>query len=139
MSFSERPTIERRHVVRRPVRRRSRNDEGPQFILGLDFGFSRDYTALALLERVAFNDTDGIDEGGTVRNRAQYLVRHLKRFRLRTEAPEIIAHVANTMQKRRLAGRTGLIVDGTGAGLPIVQEMRRRGLMPVAITITGGA
>ena len=43
------------------------------------------------------------------------------------------------MASRTLARRTGLIIDATGGGIPIAQEMRRQRLRPVPITITGGA
>jgi hypothetical protein len=60
------------------------------------------------------------------------------RFPLGTESPEIIAFVSQLMARRKLAGRTRLVVDATSFGMPITQEMRRRGLMPVPITFTSG-
>jgi hypothetical protein len=38
--------------------------------------------------------------------------------------------------RKPYTGQTGLIVDASGIGLPIVNEMRRYGLNPVPVTIT---
>jgi hypothetical protein len=39
-------------VHRRSVRRRSRNEERPRYVIGIDFGLTKNYTALAMLECV---------------------------------------------------------------------------------------
>ena len=138
MLFRERPRAQRRDVARRSIRRRSRGEENPKFVVALDFGFSRDFTALVLLQRVEDGNDPLCEESDVGENPIKYHVLHLKRFPLRTQMPEIISFVAQLLARRTLAGRTGLVVDATGAGIPIVQEMRRRGMRPVAITITGG-
>ena len=43
------------------------------------------------------------------------------------------------MARRTLAGRTRLVVDASGIGIPIVKEMRRYGLRPEPITFTAGS
>jgi hypothetical protein len=134
---SQRPNVHRRSVERRSVRRLSRGDQNPKFVLALDFGFVRDYTALVLVERVNCPD-DPLMRTNAAEDRVQYHVRDIKRFPLGTQTPQIIENICQRMTLRSLAGRTSLIVDATGAGIPIVQEMRQRGLRPVPITITGG-
>jgi hypothetical protein len=135
--FSERFNVQRRSVERRSVQRRSRNEEDPQFVIAVDFGLVRDFTALAVAERVKPPD-DGAADRMSSHAAERFHVRELKRFPLRTQSPEIIDFICQLMARPWLGGRCGLIVDASGAGLPIVQEMRRRGLRPVAITITGG-
>jgi hypothetical protein len=97
-----------------------------EYYVGLDLGQAADYTAIAVLER-----TDGADGA-----RARYALRHLERTRERPY-PEIVARVVALLGEPALAGAT-LIVDATGVGAPVVDELRRAGVRPVAVTITGG-
>ena len=121
-------------VHRRSVRRRSRNEERPRYVIGIDFGFTNSYTALAMLECV---ERPADHSASTSQpNPIAYHVGHLKRFKLGTDTPEIISFVSNLMMTKSLRGQTGLIVDASGIGLPIVKEMRRCGLNPVPVTIT---
>jgi Terminase RNaseH-like domain len=69
---------------------------------------------------------------------SHYHVRDLKRFALGTQTPEIIENICRRMARRSLVDRIGLIVDATGIGSPVVQQMRELGLRPIPITITGG-
>jgi hypothetical protein len=138
MTASERPTTRRRDVVRHSVRRRSRDEESPTFVVAVDLGISRNFTALVLLERVERQVDEARDDRDPAQNLIVYHVRHLKRFPLGTESPEIIEFISQLMARRTLAGRTGLVVDASGIGMPIVKEMRRCGLRPVPITFTSG-
>src|SRR5713101_2531494 len=94
-----------------------------KFVLGLDLGQTRDYTAVAALDR----------------ERHEYEVPYLCRFPLGTPYTEIVRSVV------RLARRLGdefdaLVVDATGVGPPVVDLLRphidRRKLY--GVTITGG-
>jgi hypothetical protein len=96
------------------------------FYLGLDLGQAQDYTALTIVELV-----DSAKE-------AQFHVRHLERFALRTPYPAIAARVATMIDRPPLAGCTTVVVDATGVGRPVVDMMRRANISPVAVTITGG-
>ena len=89
------------------------------FIVGLDLGQARDYTALAIIEKM---------EGGI------YHVRRLERTR-GTPYPEVVARGGVIMQK--LPG-AALVVDGTGVGAQVVDMFRQAGLEPTAIYIHGG-
>jgi hypothetical protein len=91
-----------------------------------------------LLERVERPVDEIPDDRDPAQNPIVYHVRHLKRFPLGTESPEIIEFISQLMARRTLAGRTGLIVDATSFGMLIAQEMRRCGLRPVPITFTSG-
>jgi len=138
MPTSERPVTPRRDVVRHSVRRRSRNEESPKFIVAVDLGISRNFTALVLLERVDCQCDETRDDLDPVQNPIVYHVLHLKRFPLGTESPEIIEFISQLMARRTLAGRIRLVVDASGIGMPIVKEMRRYGLRPEPITFTSG-
>jgi hypothetical protein len=121
-------------VHRRSIRRRSRDEEDPRYVIGIDFGITRNYTALAILERVDCRANSSTSTQHP--NPIVYHVGHLKRFALGTDTPEIINFVSDFMKVKRYAERTGLIVDASGIGAPIVKEMRRYGLYPVPVTIT---
>ncbi len=89
------------------------------FILGLDLGQARDYTALAIIEK---------PEG------AIYHVRRLERTR-GTPYPDVVSRVKEILEK--LPG-AALVVDATGVGAPVVDAFRQAGLKPIAIYIHGG-
>jgi hypothetical protein len=89
------------------------------FIIGLDLGQSKDYTALAIIEKL---------EG------AIYHVRKLERTR-GTPYPDVVSRVKVILEKLPDAG---LVVDATGVGAPVVDMFRQAGLKPIAIYIHGG-
>ena len=115
----------------------------PSYLIGLDLGRVRDYTALCVVEQWAA-------PGG-----AGYDVRHLDRWRdlSYTEVPGRVRAVLDGLQAaadRHDLARYGpnrlgrvrvdatLVVDQTGVGLAVVDHLRDAGLDPVAITIHGG-
>jgi hypothetical protein len=122
MPYTNRPMTHRRNVVRRG------SEQEFDHVIAVDLGHVRDFTALVELKRV----------DDPARDQPIYHVGHLKRFPLGTQTPEISEYLSSALARKPLANRTGLIVDGTGAGTPIVQEMRRCGLPAVPIYITGG-
>lgn len=118
------------------------------YYLGLDLGQAHDYTALALVRRVA---------GAAPATPARYQVAALKRYRLGTPYPVIVDRVQRIIARlqRPNPGTVGpcppfrtphsplrtpatLVVDATGVGPPVVDMFRRAGLEPIAVTITGG-
>ena len=126
----QRPQITSRpNPVRRNIKRKSSNDTGPRFLLGLDLGQARDYTAMVIVERILPSQPG---------ERVEYHVRHLERYNLGTPYPEIVDDMAELLDERPLAGRTKFIVDGTGVGVPVVEMFRDAGLSPLPIWITGG-
>lgn len=95
------------------------------FVIGLDLGQVRDYTALAVIERPATRD-------------GAFAVRHLQRFALGTPYPEIVKLVL--MLREHLGAM--LVVDQTGVGRAVVDQFID-GLGDVAgrfqpVTITAG-
>ena len=97
------------------------------YIVGLDLGQSFDYTALVILEA-----------GGTPPAQATYAVRHLHRWPLDTSYPTMLADLAGLLARAPLAGRSTLVVDHTGVGRPVVDQIRQGGLACLAVSLHGG-
>jgi hypothetical protein len=101
-------------------------------IVGLDLGQSSDYTALAVLER-SFRYTDETLSEFI----ADYAVRHLKRWQLKTPYNVIIDEVVKLVASPPL-DNPRLAVDQTGVGAAVVDLLRaaepKAMLRPVLIT-----
>jgi hypothetical protein len=93
-----------------------------EFFIGLDLGQKRDYTAVAIVER------DSISLN----------LRHLERLKLNTSYTVVVDRVQELMRMTVAYGPVTLIVDATGVGLAVFDELRSRGLKPVGVTITSG-
>ncbi len=112
----------------------------PSYILGLDLAKSSDWTALATVE---------VQVDGT------FDVVHLSRWQAEpyTRVGARVAAVQERIRevhRERLFAHQGhlgprdpqadlaLVVDKTGVGAPVVDQLREEGLNPIAITIHGG-
>ena len=108
-----------------------------RYFVGLDLGQSKDFTALAVLERT---ELPGAWDAATFSRRVDTVVhlRHVERVPLGTPYPEIVERVAEVMETDPLRGQSDLIVDATGVGRPVVDLLQRRGLgcriRPVLVT-----
>jgi len=109
------------------------------YFVGLDLGQSRDYTALAAVERV---ETVGEwDPVQFARRKGTALrLRYLERMPLGTPYPEVVERVREVTRSAELAERCHLVVDATGVGRPVVDLLRQAGLTCrlMAAVITGG-
>lgn len=131
--MSARPCVIRRPNPTRATRPRpSWADDGPRFLIGVDLGQARDYTAIAIVER------QSEDRGAPGSESVEYHLRHLERIALGTPYADAVERVAGLMDSPRLVGRARLLVDGTGVGTPVVEMFRKAGLHPIPIWITGG-
>jgi hypothetical protein len=116
-----------------------------KFILGLDLGQAKDFTALAILERQAVKSDEreqvwtGNHWSMQERYEDTFLVRHLERPHLHTPYPEIVAKIKTMMASPLMGGDCQLVVDGTGVGRPVVDMLRMAGLNPVPVSITSGS
>jgi hypothetical protein len=90
------------------------------YVVGADLGQAQDHTALAAVEHV---------EG-------EIHLRHLERLPLGTTYPATVARIVALVQSLPEPGE--IVIDATGVGRPVVDMLRRDGLDPVAVTITGG-
>ncbi len=88
-------------------------------VIGADLGQAQDSTALAVAE---------------VRT-PEIHVRHLERLPLGTPYPKVVERIGDLVDK--LPG-TALVVDATGVGRAVLDQMHEANLAPVAVTITGG-
>ncbi len=65
----------------------------------------------------------------------QCQLEYLERVPLGTPYPQVIERIAALMERLPVAS---LVVDATGVGRAVLDQMREAGLAPVAVTITGG-
>jgi threonine dehydrogenase-like Zn-dependent dehydrogenase len=97
------------------------------YLVGLDLGQARDFTALAILERSAH----------PVRAERTFAVRHLERFPLGTSYPMICDRLVALFAQQPLSGAT-LVVDQTGVGRAVIDMIcrarPRATIRPITIT-----
>jgi hypothetical protein len=112
------------------------------YVVGWDPAQAADWSALAVVERARMPDERGAwsnIHGTAERYITTYSVRHLERMPRHTDYVAQARHVAGLMATAPLARPdTALIVDATGLGRPLVDLIRRAGLRPIPVTLTGG-
>lgn len=109
-----------------------------RYFVGLDLGQVRDYSAVAVLAVNKVRSECGLKVTVDTSRRAELV--HLSRWPLGTSYPSVVEGMAKLMPS--LPGSPLapiLLVDATGVGRPVVDLLRRAGLKPIAVTITGGA
>ncbi len=100
-----------------------------KFIVGLDLGQVRDFTAIAVLQIVR-READGLKE---------YHLRYLERPKLGTTYPEIVRRTSELLERiRQDVAKVTLVLDLTGCGRPVYDLFDAARLNPLGITITGG-
>lgn len=130
----------------------------PTYLIGLDLGQQRDYTAISIIERayIPTGDryTSSYYDHAAKRSRfetresvtLEYRVRHLERPPLGTPYTEVVERVLGLI--KTLGGTPSLVVDATGVGRPVMDMLWRelgatlRGtsvrVRTCPVTITGG-
>ncbi len=109
-------------------------------VAGLDLGQKQDYTALAILERHKITYTARNALTWEYLTATEHVLTHIERLPLHLPYPELIQLVRDRLQMipPQNGGPLQLIVDATGAGIPVVDLIRAsglsRGLVPVTIT-----
>lgn len=102
------------------------------YFLGVDLGQKQDPTALALLEKPDAHPVHGGEMGGL------YLT-GLQRVPLGTPYMEVVAKIQALTEGTLLSGQVVVVVDATGVGIPVVEQLRRAVRCEVAaVTITSG-
>lgn len=103
-----------------------------KYILGLDLGQARDYTAIAVLQLV--RGADG---------KKEHHLRHLERPRLGTPYPDVVKRVKQILEQITADPDdkvdTTMVLDLTGCGRPVYDLFDAARLRPLGITITGGS
>jgi hypothetical protein len=84
---------------------------------------------MAIVERILPSQAD---------DQIEYHVRHLERYELGTPYTEIVGDMVELLSDPTFAGKTSLVVDGTGVGVPVIEMFRDAGLSPLPIWITSG-
>jgi len=92
------------------------------YFIGLDLGQKRDFTALAIVERIASEPS-------------RYNLRHVERIALGTSYTAVVEQVWHLATK---CGYATLIMDATGVGAAVCDLFRQSGKLPIRVTITGG-
>jgi len=113
-----------------------------RFHVGLDLGQLQDYTAVSILDQRLETQRPDVDEmfNGVVSiSVPRYELRYLERFPLNTPYPEVVQKVKALMMKPEVFSNAILVVDKTGVGQPVVDDLRREGLPLVGVQITGGS
>ena len=108
---------------------------GRDFIIGVDLGQARDYTAIAVLERI--EELTGEAAHSRWLTQVRYEMPHLERPPLGTSYPAIIARLKDLIARLPAHERLKIVVDRTGVGRPVVDLMRAAKLKIIPITITG--
>jgi hypothetical protein len=104
----------------------------PRFLIGADIGKAADYTALSVIEyRAKDKDVDS--------NLYEYHIRHLFRPSLGTPYPDVLEIINKLAEHPAVGSDSAVVVDATGVGAPIVDLLREKLPLLVAITITGGS
>jgi hypothetical protein len=94
------------------------------FYLGVDLGKHNDHTTIAIVEKQSNSDA--------------LSVCHLELLPLGTTYTTVVQQALYRLRATMAYGRTTLVVDASGVGMPVIDLMRASGARPVAITITGG-
>ena len=105
--------------------------------IGVDLGKRRDFTAIAVVERVweQYSGAEFIRTG--IDGKWWFRVRMLERLSLQTEFPDVVERVNQIAGHWLVALSRSVVVDGTGLGNPVVDLLRRKlacQIMPIIIT-----
>jgi len=113
------------------------------FSIGVDLGQRRDFSAVAVVERVE-TVVFGFDHLHWMQTEEgkpdEWVVRHLERMALGTPYTAVTARVVELARHPAIRGNCRLVVDATGVGMPVVDMLRaaRPGCEMAPVVITGG-
>jgi phage FluMu gp28-like protein len=93
-----------------------------EYFIGVDLGQKRDYTAVAIVEQ----------------NGDRLCLRHLEHFKLNTSYKAVADRIQQLNRMIMVHGPVTLLMDATGVGLGVLDDLESRGLKPIGITITSG-
>jgi hypothetical protein len=113
------------------------------FSIGVDLGQRRDFSAVAVVERVetagyGFDHLHWMSRAEGMPD--EWVVRHLERMALGTSYTAVSAQIVELAQHPALREDCRLVVDATGVGMPVVDMLRaaRPGCEMTPVLITGG-
>ena len=108
--------------------------------IGIDLGQRRNYTAIAVVERVLESLPPDEARRTGVARKWTFIVRTLERLPLGTKYPDVVKRIRQYVQMAIVEKGCTLVVDGTGVGAPVVDLLRveHLGCSIAPILITGG-
>jgi len=92
------------------------------YFIGVDLGQKRDYTAITIVER----------------NGDSLYLRHQEQLKLNTSYKAVADRIQQLHRMTSVYGPVTLMVDATGVGLGVLDDLESRRLQPIGITITSG-
>jgi hypothetical protein len=107
-------------------------------MLGLDLGQRSDPSALTVTQERTPLRMGPAGEGLVPDGDPVYRVVHIDRFDLGTPYPEVVRRVAAVQRAPETGDDPDLVMDATGIGAPVVDQVKEEGLRPVQIKFTGG-
>ncbi len=116
------------------------------WIVSVDLGQARDFTAISVLERTTKTEPGKRDPLTWQPVQQAYLdVVHIERMPLGTSYPQVVERVKDIVETLALksysyAGRVRLVVDATGVGRPVMDLLKDANLPAnlTGVTITAG-
>ncbi len=114
------------------------------YIVCVDLGSINDYNTIGIIELTGgYLEDDKIDEQRHTKKIltfvSKYELRQLERMPIGTTYPELVTRIKNLMSSSELFNNSELVVDATGVGVAVLQQMYNESLTPFGVTITGGA
>jgi hypothetical protein len=118
-------------------------ESADRWLIGVDLGQQRDYSAAVLLRihpEMAWDGptTNPRTRQAEMRPLAGYVVTRIERIPLKTSYVAVIAAVRAFCWEASTLGQLDLIVDAGGPGRPIYDALQDAGLQPIAATAHGG-
>lgn len=114
-------------------------------VLSIDLGTERDPTAFTVLKRVKKLEKPlPVKVGGRLirplakKTVSEIHLAHMSMAPLKTPYHEIVQKAKYMMLHPKYAGKICMVVDKTGVGNPVMQQMWQEGLSPIGITYHGG-
>ena len=116
-----------------------------KYVCSVDLGSERDYTAISIVERILKKRDPNIPAKGLwvpkkepVTIVSELHLIDMQRVPLKTPYPKICEALVQIVNDPEYVNQIQLIVDRTGAGIPIIQMMYLYDLCPLGITINSG-
>lgn len=112
-----------------------------KFYVGVDLGKYHSHTAVAVIERAEVIYRRGPRDARTMEfpTETRYFLRYLERMPLDVPYLQIAERLRQMVRRPPLAGRVQTVVDATGVGIPVVEQLQSGPglgcpLVPVVIT-----
>ena len=96
--------------------------------VGVDLGKLEAHSAVVVVERIEELPVDFADVLRGAGPRRRYIVRYAERMALDTDYTDVVKRVKQLVGQLATRGTCVVVVDETGVGVPVVEDMRRAGM-----------